>query len=493
MSKKRRAPKAAPAKPAPPKPSRPSAIWLGGIAALAIGVMIFVSLSRPAPNMRDFPREIPNPDTKGMDTQVAERIQSVRQAVLADPDSGRTWGRLGMVFDAHHLAKDALRSYAKAAELAPDEFRWPYLLARSLKNSDLVSALEQASNAVELNPDYAPAHVLRAELLEQENDLQAAREHYQKAIAFDPRCAVAELGLGRLYLTEEDLDKSLEHLERAAALQSAGPIHAFLAMVHTQRGDIEAAERAAQLAATLPQEIALRDPVMDRVMEEGVSPIGYQRRAAMAEAAGDQAAAESLYRDLLKARRRDADAHYNLANLLSRQGRIAEAANGYRQVLEIDPGSTSARFNLGNVLAARGDLDDAIAQYRKVLVDWPDHSEALTNLGNALARQGQLAEASRQFRRAIQANPNDSIAHHHLGQILAGEGKLPEAVAHFRSALAAKPETGPVHLNLAVALARLGDFSAAARHLREAQRLGVQPPRELLALLREAMPEPGQS
>ena len=437
------------------------------------------------------PIDIPTPLTDGMDDQVRRKIEGAHQAVLEDPRSGKAWGELGMVLYVHELEIESVECYKNAATLDPRESRWPYLLAQVLKKRDLEKASEYSSRALELNPAYAPAHVLRAELLEQEGEIDDAITHYKKAIALDARCAVAELGLGRLALLKGELELSHRHLGRASALQNqARSPQAFLAIVYQRQDAVEAAERAAILADQLTAEVFLHDPFVNEVVEKGVSAMGYQRRAGLANAMGNPTKAESLYQTLLTIHPRHVDAHYNLGNLHAQQGRAEAAIRSYQRALEINPEKTEAHFNLGNMFLSKGELSAAENEYRKVLNNWPYHSDSLTNLGNVLVRQGKLGEAAISYKQAVKADPANSIAHHHLGQIRASQQRFAEAISHFQIALNVSASAGPVHFDLAVALANEGNYSGAWKHVTAARTHGIAIPQDFLTFLRGRMPEP---
>ena len=477
-------------RPTGPARRRTPGRWLGAVAAFALlaGLWLARASNRPSLDLA----EVPGSPGEATDARVRETIQRARRAVAADPRSGRTWGRLGTVLHAHQREPEAAVCYRRAAALDPEEPRWPYLLAVAVETSDPAAALGASGRAVELAPGYAPAQVLHADLLEQEGETEAARSHYRKALALDARCAACELGLGRLALAAGDPEASLRHLERAVALQpGARSPQALLARAHRRLGDAEKARRAAKQAARLDGEPVLRDPFWNGVVEQAVSPMGYQRRAALADAMGRQTKAEALYRTLLEAHPEDADGHYNLGNLLARLGRTEEAAASYRRALEIAPDKTEARFNLGNTLLREGRLADAEREYRTALEAWPDHTGTLTNLGNLLARRGRFGEAADAYRRAVEADPENPIAHHQLGQLRAREGRLREAIAHYRAALEARPDAGPIHLDLARALALLGDRSGAWERVEAARRAGAAPSRELLEALGDRSPEAG--
>ena len=471
----------------PPQPRRSrrfrSGPWAAAGLVLAGGLLLARAALSPSSPSLDL-AEVPGSSGAEPDARVRAKVEAARHAVAANPDSGMAWGRLGSILHAHEREVDAASAYKRAAGLDPEQPRWPYLLALAARTPDPAGALEASERAVALLAAYAPGQLLRAELLEQAGEAEAAGEHYRMAAALDPRCAPCALGLGRLALAAGDLETSRRHLERVAALQPrAQAPHVLLARVYRGLGDPDAARRAMRQVGRLDGQVLHNDPFMNEVVEEGVSVIGYHRRASVADSLGNQVKAESLYRALLEAHPDDANGHYNLGNLLARLDRADEAIARYRRTLEIAPEKTEARFNLGNTLLNQGRLAEAEREYRLALETWPDHSGTLTNLAIVLARQDLVGQAAPLYRRAVEADPQNPIAHHHLGQILARQGRVVEAISHFRASLAARPWSGPVHLDLALALARRGDREAAREQVDAARAAGTEPPRELVTLL----------
>jgi Flp pilus assembly protein TadD len=72
------------------------------------------------------------------------------------------------------------------------------------------------------------------------------------------------------------------------------------------------------------------------------------------------------------------------------------------------PDWAEAHNNLGNVLTAQGKLDEAIAEFRAAIRVKPDDDEAHCSLGVALAKQGKLDEAIAEFRKARDTVQRDS-------------------------------------------------------------------------------------
>ena len=401
---------------------------------------------------------IPDPDTAAMEPQVRERIARQRGLVAEDPGSPAAWGALGRTFQAHGLEADAEEAYLRAEGLDPQNFRWPYLRATALRNIRPEDALAAAGRAAELNPGYAPVHLLAAELLESAGRAEAAMDRYRRALETAPDAALAELGIGRLLLRRDELEAARERLERAAALAPrAGPVRAQLARLHTRLGETEAARRAARAARDLPDLVPVDDPLLTEVWDAAVSARGTQQRALRAEAAGDLEAAEALYGHLLGLQPGDPDILYNFGNLYVRTRRFGEAAELYVEAL-----------------AAR-----------------PEHVAARVNLGSALLMLGRRDEAMDHLLRALEHDPADPDANRTLGGLFAYRGDNAAAIRHYRAVLARDPQDGPVHRDLAIVLAAEGEFAAAWEHVAAAERLGSPPNADFLLRLQAALPRPG--
>lgn len=433
---------------------------------------------------------IPDPDTSGMESQVAEAIGSARTAVDDASKDAALWGRLGMVFQAHELFDEAAESYAVAEGLAED-FRWPYLRAQCLREVRKLDVADEAlDRALSRNPGYPPLYVLRGELSELLDDGRAEAA-YREALEVDERSAPAHFALGRLALSAGEIESSREHLETAARLSpEAGAVQATLARLYRRLGDRERALEAAALARELHPEVTLDDPVMASVAEEAVSVVGLQSRAVEAAARGDAPRAELLLRRMVELRPEDPDLHYNLGNNLSRQGRSEEAGSQYREALALRSDHVPALINLGNVLSQRGDLDEAETLFSKALEHAPDHAGALANLAKISLTRGDAVPARAHLERAMASDPRHVEAHYLLAQIVRQEGRGEEAARLLGRAATLAPQRGDIATELAITLAGNGDFSGAWDQVRRARSLGWAPPAPFIEALSARMAEP---
>jgi tetratricopeptide (TPR) repeat protein len=420
-----------------------------------------------------------------MEPQVAAKIEQGRETVLAAPESSEAWGHLAMVLHAHRLEGEAAACYRRASELSPGEFRWQYLLAHALRDADAAAALAAVEAASRLKPDYAPAYVLRAQLLETSNQGDQALEQYRKAVELDPESAMAEFGLGRLLLAGNETNEALRHLLRARDLsEEASAVHGALAQAYRQLGDRASALRENQLALQPGETVGIVDPVHYAMRKESVSSVALMERALEAERAGDHERAETLYLELTGIRPDDPNIHARLGEVLSRQSKLQPAKEQYLAALAIDREHASAHYGLGNVLNFEGDYEGAAREYRAALAARPDHVRALVNLAGILAFQGNLSEAVSLCRQAVEVDPKGFAPNLQLARVLMQRKSYRDAIAPLRAALEARPDSGPAHRQLSIALVGIGDYALAWKQLERALELGEEIPAPLVEELR---------
>lgn len=137
-------------------------------------------------------------------------------------------------------------------------------------------------------------------------------------------------------------------------------------------------------------------------------------------------------------------AHYNVAALLARKGRVDEAIPHYEEALSIRSDNRETHYHLspallhtvlGNALAGKGRLDEALAHYRKAIELRDDFADAHSNLAALLARKGETAEAIAHYEKALAIPPEDAPSHIRLARLFFQVGRKDEALAHYRRAL----------------------------------------------------------
>ena len=171
----------------------------------------------------------------------------------------------------------------------------------------------------------------------------------------------------------------------------------------------------------------------------------------------------------------EAEAAFNKAMDLQKQGKHPEAVNGLLEALKIYPHflraltwlgasygqsgnpavgvkiltiasqlypqDAGAHFNLALAYGALGNADE-IPEYKRTLEIDPDYVLAYLNWGAALYTKGQYEEAIKIYRKGIDVNPLYASLHYSLGLALEQQKKTAEAEAEIALAKKIDPNVG---------------------------------------------------
>jgi protein O-GlcNAc transferase len=176
-------------------------------------------------------------------------------------------------------------------------------------------------------------------------------------------------------------------------------------------------------------------------------------RAMAAHQAGDLAAAETLYKRVLRIEPRHFDALHWLGVVAAQRGRHDVAIGLLRRALAVKPRAPRAYCHLGLALAALRRFEDALRSFEDALAIAPDFIEALLNRGITLGDLQRHAEAIVSFDAALAVAPDNEVALFNRGIALAHIERHADALASFDRALAIKPDFAAAWLARGNALA----------------------------------------
>lgn len=187
--------------------------------------------------------------------------------------------------------------------------------------------------------------------------------------------------------------------------------------------------------------------------------------------AGRLAEAEQVYRQVIAAFPRHAEALHALGALALQSGNAAVADTLLVQAIGLKP---AADFQLtrANALLALGRAGDAAEVTRTVLRARPNSAEAHQLLGHALADSQQPEQALEAYRAALRLKPGLSDIRNNLGMALRMAGRLDEAEAELRQA----PPAPEVLVNLSSVQKERGAFADAEATLRQALKVAPDNP-----------------
>jgi len=208
--------------------------------------------------------------------------------------------------------------------------------------------------------------------------------------------------------------------------------------------------------------------------------------------AGDLAAAEAIYREVIADNEESADAQHLLGLVLHLTARNAEAEPHLRRAIALRPQApefhnsfgavmialsrrdeaytafeaalairvdlADAHYNLGYLDHAAGRLRKAVTRYRQSLEHNPDHVPAMINWGSVLMDQDRLKDANALFQRALKTNPGSIPAIKSKARVCRSTGNLGMSQQLFRKAIELSPDDADAHFGLGEALLLEGDY-----------------------------------
>jgi Flp pilus assembly protein TadD len=190
---------------------------------------------------------------------------------------------------------------------------------------------------------------------------------------------------------------------------------------------------------------------------------GLFRQGQQFHVSGRLAEAETIYRQVLAAAPRHADAVHALGALAIQAGRPDVADSLLVQAIALKPAATFQLTRAAALLALKRPAD-AAEVCRIVLRGQRKHPQALQILGQALCDSGQPDAAIDAYRAAMLLQPALPNIHNDLGTALRNAGRMAEAEAELRLA----PADPAALVNLSSVQKERGAFADAEATLRRA-------------------------
>jgi protein O-GlcNAc transferase len=167
---------------------------------------------------------------------------------------------------------------------------------------------------------------------------------------------------------------------------------------------------------------------------------------------GDNEQAVNLIRKAIEITPNVAEYHANLAKALRESHQPTEAVDACLRALELRPDYFKATIHLGGALVELSRWDEAIAVLSGLLQSHPDCAEAFIDLSRAFEVKNDLARAAAALQRAVELRPDLADVHIGLAAFLRRQRKFDAAIEHFRMAMAMRPESAELEFDLAATL-----------------------------------------
>ncbi len=202
---------------------------------------------------------------------IVDGAEAISRAINIAPMNVANWNVRGFFYrnliGIEGAEELALGSYQKATQLEPaspfafgERGRVYILIAQDLsqkgedklRRENLDLAVENLKTAIELKPDYAPAHYLLAIVYDQQGKLGQAISKLEETKIITPQDAGVAFQLGLLYWKSQQFEKAQEEFERAVNLNSDyANARYMLGLVYDQRGEKEKAKQEFETLAQI--------------------------------------------------------------------------------------------------------------------------------------------------------------------------------------------------------------------------------------------------
>ncbi|MEZ6019999.1 MAG: tetratricopeptide repeat protein [Planctomycetota bacterium] len=227
----------------------------------------------------------------------------------------------------------------------------------------------------------------------------------------------------RDFVADEKFDKAIGLLEKSRTDTSTAALDLFLGNLYFQRGDLDQAAPAYQVAiAKFPRYQQAWQFLGTLELQRGNYAEASKALTKMLELGG---ATGQLYGML----------GYCKANL----GQHLAAESAYRMAVLLDPENTDWQLGLTRSLFEQGQYPAAISLCNNLLQKSPDRSELWLMQGEAYARSGQGVEAAKNFEMVERLGGANAASLSSLADIYAREGLFDLAGEAYLRALKADP------------------------------------------------------
>lgn len=312
-----------------------------------------------------------------------------KAALLSNPDLEQAHYGLARALRAQNevAASDSeFRAAKTLIQLGLDAVRSSRLSNQALdqaKRGDFKAAIDNARQAVILEPDNAAAIYNLSLLLADSGQIAAAIQELRKAISLEPLQGRFYVNLSRMQEEIKDRPGAIESLRRALLLDPSNM-------------DAEERLKALEASGTAAPQIAVGQ-------RNSGTPFPYGAVANTAKGhlafgkdltkAGDMEGAVGEFLRASTLQPTNSEIRHQLALAYVRLGEDGPAELELREMLLLAPGSVSGRLELGKLLLRRGENKEASAEFRSVLAVQPGNRDAKELLKRSGVRQNHSQDA----------------------------------------------------------------------------------------------------
>ncbi len=364
------------------------------------------------------------------------------------------------------------------------------------EKGDLARALNEMRNALKYNDSSSAVRVELAQLLDKNGDTREAIDEAQQAVRLDPEDPEPHWLLANIYSRsggrgtsgKEGLRKAVKELEILRDIQPDDERSYFaLGGAYFELGEPEKAIQAYEKFQSLVTNV-------DNGYRE-IAKYYYEKVASQAVLPEEKDKAyEKAVEYLTKALQAQPDSSESLAALATiytRQNNYKEAIPVYKQLLETTGDNAAVKRQLALALVETQAFDEALKVLQELAKSNPGDPGVRILLGRAQVGTHQMSEGIKTLKSVLEDNQGLFEAEFYLGTAYEQNGQLPEAVKIF-SGLLDRAKSGSEELktnqvifqqHLAADYQEMGDNAKAIEIYEEMMKSSATPDPRVVFLL----------
>ena len=335
---------------------------------------------------------------------------------------------------------------------------WAYY---DLAEKNLGQAIQEAQQAIELDPNRSESYLLLALIQLQSGLPDQAEASYKKAIQVDPKSMDAQLLLGGFYASHNRLAEADQQFKHAIEMDPKNPTpRAALVSALVQEGKKDEAESF------------LRQTKKDLAG----NPEGYRMLGDYYFAMGDLDKAVNEFATLYDEHPKDIKVKKNYVQLLIVKNQLEKAAKLNNEILKSNPHDVDGLIAKGQIQIAQADAAGAAESLQGALHNDPDNPTAHYHLGIAYSQQGDAQRAESEWRAAVHVDPNNILAQKALATLELGRRENQAALDTAQQIIKTQPYSGDGYLLRSQAELQSQNYSDAQHDAEEAMKRAPQSP-----------------
>jgi tetratricopeptide (TPR) repeat protein len=325
----------------------------------------------------------------------------------------------------------------------------------------LGEAMQEAQQAISLNPNRSESYLLLALLQLRANQSDQAEASFKKAIAVDPKSLNAVLALGGFYQSHNRLPEAEQQFKQAIQIDpSNGVPRAALVRLLMQQGKRD------EIVAFL-QETKRELPNNHQ---------GYTMLGDYYFATGDMDRAMAEYASLHHDHPKDAQVKKNYIQILILKNQLDEAAKLNNEILKGRANDVDGLIFKGELQRLKNDPSGAVESLQSALHNEPDNAVAHYQLGLAYAQERDLSRAESEWRESVRIRPDLADAQRALATLQIGRGDYENALQTAQQMITAQPLSADGFILKGIAELGLHKFTDAQRDDEEARNRAPENP-----------------